>query len=311
MRAFVLPRAQSHAIELAEVPRPQIAEDELLVRVKAIGVGIHDSSFLPRDAEYPFAIGIEAAGIVENISSDVTSYQPGDRIAFVSSMQQKGGTWAEFAVVDIDSLIAPIPAEMDFAEAAAIPVAGNTALRALHALRWTPSGGSIFIAGGSGAIGTLGIQLARQRNWRVGASASKPNHDYMRSLGAELTVDYHDPNWKEQVLEWMPDGVDAAMAVQPNTTIDSLQVVKDGGQVISISGDSVTRERGIRVEMLPYELDVRSELIQLMSDVVAGDIRVEIERIYPFEDAPDALAKVQTRRARGKIVLHLDQAAHR
>lgn len=305
MRAFVIPHDGANIVELAEVPKPQIDDDEVLVRVRAVGVGIHDSYFLPPDARYPFPIGIEAAGIVEEIGGRVTGYHPGDRIAFVSSMQPKGGTWAEFVAVSTNSLIIPIPAGMDFATAAAVPVAGNTVLRAFHALTAVPSGGSLFIAGGSGALGTFGIQLARQRHWRVGASASEVNHDYLRSLGAEMVVDYHDPDWTSQVRDWMPGGVDAAMAVQPGTAAETARVVKDCGQLIPISGDSAATERGVRLETMPYQVDVSDGTMQLMSDIEAGNVHVEIERVYPFEDALTALAKVQTRRARGKSVLRI------
>ena len=309
MRAFVIPRNGASSIESVEVPRPLTGDDELLVRVKAVGVGIHDSYFLPQHPKYPYVIGIEAAGVIEEIGGRVTGYQPGDRIAFVSSMQAKGGTWAEFAVVSAAALIVPIPSGVDFVTAAAIPVAGNTALRALSALNRMPAGGSLFIAGGSGAIGTLAIQLAAQRHWRIGASASEANFDYMRSLGAEKVLDYHDLDWTDQVREWMPRGVDAGMTVQPGTTIETLRAVKDGGQLISISGDAVATQRSIRVEKIPYQIDIREELIQLMLDIAAGSIHVEIERQYPFNDALAALTKVQTRRARGKIVLQMPQPA--
>ena len=305
MRAFVLPQAGASGIELAEVPQPLIDADELLVQIKAVGVGIHDSYFLPRHPRYPFPIGIEAAGIVMEAGSATTGFKPGDRIAFVSSMQPKGGTWAEFAAVTTSSLIIPIPDTVDFVHAAAIPVAGNTVLRALHALSGIPSGGSLFIAGGSGAIGTLGIQLARQRQWRVGASASATNHSYLRSLGAEMVVDYHSPSWVEQVRQWMPGGADGALAVQPGTAAQTLGVVKNGGQLVPISGDSPDAERSIRVEAIPYQVDVRAQVIQLMADVAVGKIHVELEQVYPFEEALEALAKVQTRRARGKSVLAL------
>lgn len=158
-----------------------------------MGVGIHDSYFLPNDAKYPFPIGIEAAGVIEEIGSEVRGHRPEERIAFVSSMQPKGGTWAEYVAVKATSLIMPIPTGLGFVEAAAIPVAGNTALKALGTLATAPVDGSLFIAGGSGAIGTVAIQLARQRGWHVAASASKPNHDYMLSLGAHKVVDYGNP----------------------------------------------------------------------------------------------------------------------
>ncbi len=227
MRAFVLPHAGADMPRLADVAPPTPSDDELLVRVKAVGVGIHDSCFLPGDATYPYPIGIEAAGIIETAGSLASAHHPGDRIAFVSSMQPKGGTWAELVAVKADSLIVAIPATMGFVEAAALPVAGNTALRALQALG--PAHGSLFIAGGSGAIGTLAIQLADRQGWQVAASASEGNHDYLLSLGAELAVDYRNPSWPARVLQWMPAGVDAAIAVPPTPSTGSLGVVRDGG----------------------------------------------------------------------------------
>lgn len=306
MKAFVIPQRGADTVELAEMPVPDIDDDELLVRVHAVGVGIHDSYFLPADASYPYPIGIEAAGVIERAGSGVSGYQPGDRVAFVSSLQLKGGTWAEFVAINAGSLIIPIPDGLEFVEAAAVPVAGNTILKAFHAFSKVPAGGTLFIAGGSGAIGTLAIQIARRRGWRVSASASESNHSYILSLGAEKAVDYHNPNWTEQILQWVPGGVDAVMAVQPGTSSDSLPVVKDKGSLVTISGDALVSERGVHMGGIPYEADIRDELAQLMTDLAEGRLRVELERVYPFEQALDALAKVQTRHARGKQVLRLD-----
>ncbi len=305
MKAFVKPDPAASTIVPEEANKPRIDAGELLVLMHAVGVGIHDSYFLPQDAGYPFPIGIEGAGVVEEAGSEIVKYRPGDRVAFVSSMQPKGGTWAEYAAVDAGSLILPIPAELDFVQAAALPVAGNTVLRALAALGDLPAGASIFIAGGAGAIGTLAIQLARRRGWRVAASASEHNHDYLRSLGANVAVDYHDSNWPDEVRRSIPDGVDAAIAVHPDTSTDCLRVVKDGGSVVTVSGDSVTPERGIQVGMIAYDRDVRGELADLMTDVITNDLHLEIERIYPFDRAAEALSRVQTRHVRGKLVVRL------
>ena len=307
MKAAVISGAGNRHVELAKVPIPSNGPDELLVRNKAIGVGIHDSYFLPPGFSTPFPIGIEAAGIVEHVGSRLTGhYRPGDRIAYVSINQLKGGTWAEYAVVGADSLIVAIPEGMDFEQAAAVPVAGNSTLRALHALPVIPEGGSIFVAGASGAIGTFAVQLARARGWEVAGSASPHNHDYLLSLGATKTVDYHGPAWTEEILSWMPGGVDGALAVQPDTTTASISVVKDGGTVVTVSGDQVARpQRGVTVTGLAYQVDVREELAVLVDDILDGRLRLEIERVYPFDDALAALDKVQTRHARGKIVLSL------
>ncbi|WP_222432254.1 NADP-dependent oxidoreductase [Leekyejoonella antrihumi] len=305
MTAFVVPEAQANTVEPARVPVPQIGADELLVRIKAVGVGIHDSYFLPSDAAYPFPAGIEAAGVVEAVGSQVEGRHLGERIAFVSSMQVKGGTWAEYAAVRADSMILPIPDGLDFVQAAAIPVAGSTALRAMCTLPPIPAGGSIFVAGASGAIGTFAIQLARLRGWRVAASASRRNHDYLAALGATMIVDYHEASWPDRIRSWAPDGVDAALAVPPHTSTDSLTVVKNGGTVVTISGDKPTTERGVKVILPSFGVDVSEGMRELFDQVGRGEIRLEIEHVYPFDQAPMALAKVQTRHARGKLVLSL------
>ncbi|NYF96920.1 NADP-dependent oxidoreductase [Janibacter cremeus] len=305
MKAFVKSDPAGSSITATEVPAPEVDTDDLLVRMHAVGVGIHDSYFLPADAGPSFPIGMEGAGVVEQVGPGVTQHRPGDRVAFVNAMEAKGGTWAEYAVVNTNSLILPVPDGLDFVEAAALPVAGNTILRTLAALPGMQSGSSLFVAGGAGAIGSLAIQIARQRGWRVAASASAHNHDYMRSLGAELTVDYHDSDWPEQVRGWLGEGVDAAIAIHPGTSTETMRAVKDGGTIVPVSGDSMAVERGIRAGMIAYQADVSRELDQLMADVVSKAIHLEIERVYPFDEAADALARVQTRHARGKLVLRL------
>ena len=305
MKAFVKRSAAPDDIALEKIDIPVMHDDEILVRVQAIGVGIHDSYFLPQDMEYPYPIGIEASGFIENAGSLVTDFQIGDRIAFVSMMQPKGGTWAEYAVVQKDSLILRIPPTMSYTDAAAVPVAGNTVMRALTALRLTP-GHSVFIAGASGAIGTFAIQFAKSYGWNVVASASPKNHDYMKSLGADKTVDYNDPNWMDQILEWMPNGVDAAIAIQPGTGTDSMRVVRDGGTVVTISGDRIEPERGIKATFVPHKADVRDKLQNLIQQIADGSFQLVIEEVYPFDQGLDALKKTQTRHARGKLVLSMD-----
>ena len=305
MKAFVKRDPAATTVVPAEVPVPRVDAGELLVRIQAIGVGIHDGYFLTPTAGSEYPVGIEASGVVEQTGAGVTRFRTGDRIAFVSSMQPKGGTWAEYAVVDAAALILPMPAELSFVEAAALPVVGNTVLRAFAALGKMPAGATLFIAGGSGAIGTLAIQLARQHGWHVAASASPQNHDYMRSLGAELTVDYHQQNSVEIVRTWRAGGVDAAIAVQPTTTIDAMRTVKDNGTVVTVSADTVSPERGIRVTGLAYDADVQSGLDRLIADITEKRLHIEIERVYAFEQAPMALARVQPRHVRGKLVLQL------
>lgn len=302
MKAIVKQSAKPDDFVLMQVPIPEISEIEILVRIKAIGVGIHDGYYLPGDAPWPYTIGIEGAGIIEKKGSNITNFQVGDRIAFVSSMQLKGGTWAEYAVVAGSSLIVSIPEEMSFAQAAAIPVAGIAALKAVNSLQLKKND-SLFIAGASGAIGTFVIQLAVAQGCIVAASASKINHEYMQSLGATITVDYHDLDWINQIKQRMTGGVDAAIAIQPNTAISSINVVKDGGEIISVSGEQLTSQRNITIVPYPHTGDMKGGLIDLMNRVTLGEVKLLIEQTYGLDKALEVLKKMGTRHARGKSVI--------
>lgn len=288
-------------LRLADVPVPAPDAGEVLVRLHAIGVGLHDRWFLPPDARFPYPIGIEGAGVIEACGAGVTGFAPGDRVLFVNSLQPKGGTWAEFTVVPRRALV-PVPAGLDFVHAAALPVAGGTAMAAMRQVG-PVAGATLFIGGASGAIGTLAVQLARAHGMRVAASASAANRDYLRGLGAELAVDYRAPGWVDVVRDWGGCGVDAAIAIPAGTGADSIHTVRDGGRLVTISGDRVAPERGITVSQVTVEGDTAQALAGLAVDVAQGRIRLGIERVYPFVDAVAALEKTETRHARGKIIV--------
>lgn len=303
MKAFVRTSAQNKNVELAEVPIPEIDDQEILVNIKAFGVGIHDRYFIPGDVEFPFPIGSEAAGVITKIGSQITDSEIGDRVILSSLLLPKGGCWAEYVAVP-SRMIIFLPDEIPFLQGAAIPIAGKTALEIMRALD-LEEGDTLFAAGASGAIGTLIIQLASARGIRVAGSASPKNHEYMLSLGAETAVDYHDSDWQKEVKEWMPNGVDAALAIQPGTAKDSMEVVKTGGKVITVSGDSdsVSPERNITVRQFQHQLDLQKALKKIVEEITEGNIQLVIEDVYPFAQAIDALEKTETRHARGKSVV--------
>ena len=194
---------------------------------------------------------------------------------------------------------------MSFVEGAAIPIAGKTALESMRALN-LKSGDTLFIAGASGAIGTLVIQLATAQGIIVIGSASQKNHSYMLSLGAQKAVDYSGPNWAQRLKQWIPEGVTAALAIQPGTVEDSMDLVKDGDTVITVSGDDHVKPKSdISVCQIQHHTDTKEALIRLISDISVGYIQLVIERIYPFQQALEALKKTETRHARGKSVVRV------
>lgn len=303
MKAYVRTNAATQNIELIDVPIPKIGADEVLVKIKAIGVGIHDRYFIPMNISFPYIIGSEGAGVIEELGSNVEDFSVGDRVIFTTVLHPQGGSWAEYAAVKKETMIL-LPENLSFAEGASLPIAGNTAIECIRELA-PKEDDKIFIAGASGAIGTFVIQMASKAGARVAGSASTGNHAYMRSLGADKTVDYKDSDWVREVKEWADGGVDKALAIQPGTGIKSIEVVKDGGELITVSGDSmnVVPERNITVRQMGHGMDMRKKLSQLVNDISSGRIKQTIEKEYSFDNALEALQKTETRHARGKLVI--------
>ena len=306
MKAFVRTHAVDQEVILTNVLVPEMGDNEVIIKVISFGVGIHDRYFIPREVKFPYVIGTEGAGVITEMGSGVNGFATGDRVIFTTVLQPQGGSWAEYAVAKADVLI-PLPKKMSFAQGAAIPVAGGTALECMHDLN-LKKGDSLFIAGASGAIGTLVMQLAVASGIRVSSSASEKNHDYMHSLGAEKTVDYKDADWISKINTWSEGGVTAALAIQPGTGSESIKIVKDGGRLITVSGDNdqVAPERSITIKQMGHRPDNRQKIMQLLADISNGNIKLVIEKEYPFEQALEALRKTETRHARGKLVVKIE-----
>lgn len=304
MKAFVRIDASSQEVKLEEVTLPEIQADEVLIKVGAFGVGIHDRYFIPMDTKFPYTIGSEGSGGIIEPGNQVNGFSIGDRVIFTTILQPQGGSWAEYAVAKKEALI-HLPGNLTFAQGAAVSIAGSTALECMRAIDLN-KGDKLFIAGASGAIGTFVIQLATKRGILVVASASEKNHAYMQSLGVTKAVDYNDPGWKNTVKEWSAGGVNAALAIQPGGTgIDSIKVVKNGGKLITVSGDNdkVTQERDIVIQQMGHHNDTQLKVAALVNAISNGEIKLVIEKEYPFEQALDALKKTETRHARGKLVV--------
>lgn len=306
MKAFVRTSATTQEVELHDVNIPKIKADEVLIKVQAFGVGIHDRYFIPSEVKFPYVIGSEGAGTIIEKGNEVTDFDNGDQVIFTTILQVQGGSWAEYAVAK-QSVLIRLPDNLSVEQGASIPIAGKTALECMREIN-SNNGDSLFIAGASGAIGTLVIQLAKEKGIRISASASAKNHDYMKSLGAEHTVDYNDPDWMMKVQEWSKGGVNTALAIQPGTGSDCIKIVKDDGLLITVSGDSQTviPERNIEVRQMGHQLFTNEQLVELINKIAQGKIKVVIEKEFPFNDAVEALKKTETRRARGKIIVKLD-----
>lgn len=290
-------------LKLVEQPTPEPGPDDVLVRVRAAGVGpwdIKTREGVFGERSFPYVLGMEASGIVEGAGENVADLREGDELYVYS-----GGCYAEYVTAPAQK-VARKPASLSFEEAAGVPVAGSTAYQGIAEKVGLKEGETVLIAGAAGGVGTMAVQIAASLGARVLGTASPPNHDYLLSLGAAEAIDYHG-DWVADVRTIAPDGVDAVFdCVGGETFRRSFDVVRDGGRVVTIVafGEEVEPGRGIT----HYAFSARAERRKLekLSEMFDADkLRVEIEDVLPLEEAAKAHERVEAGHTRGKIVLRV------
>lgn len=332
MKAFVLDRyGKQAALRLAELPEPELREDEVLVQVHAAAVNLLDSKI--RGGEFklilpyrlPLVLGHDVAGVVVKVGPRVRQFKPGDEV-YARPDDFRIGTFAEFVPVKEASL-AHKPASLTMEEAASIPLVALTAWQALVEKAGLKKDQKVFIQAGSGGVGTIAIQLAKHLGATVATTTSAANAQLVKRLGADVVIDYRTQDF-EDVLQ----GYDVVLNSQDGKTLaKSLRVLKPGGQLVSISGPPdpefgkeikasgfvrlVTRllsagirrkarGRGVSYSFLFMRAN-GSQLREITGLIDAGAIRPVVDRVFPFEATNEALAYVETGRAKGKVVIKL------
>jgi NADPH:quinone reductase-like Zn-dependent oxidoreductase len=330
MKAFVVDKYKKKGdLRLADVPEPQLQDNDVLIQIHATAVNLLDSKV--RDGEFklilpyrpPFVLGHDVAGTVLRTGSKARRFKAGDEV-YARPRDHRVGTFAELIAID-EADVALKPKSLNMAEAASIPLVGLTAWQALVELGKVKPGQKVFIQAGSGGVGTFAIQLAKHLGATVATTTSAGNVELVRSLGTDVVVDY-----KTQDFEKVLSGYDLVLNSQDAKTLDkSLGVLKPGGKLISISGPpdpAFARERGLnlflKLVMRQLSSGIRrkskrrgisysflfmtangGQLAKITSLIEAGDIRPVVDRIFPFESANEALAYVETGRAKGKVVV--------
>ena len=330
MKAFVVDKYKKKgALRLASLPEPELQDNDVLVRVQATAVNLLDSKL--RDGEFklilpyrpPFVLGHDVAGTVVRAGPRVRRLKVGDEV-YARPRDHRVGTFAEFIAID-EADVALKPNNLSMTEAASIPLVGLTAWQALVEVGKVKPGQKVFIQAGSGGVGTFAIQLAKHLGAMVATTTSAGNAELAKSLGADVIVDY-----KSQDFEKVLSGYDLVLSSQdPKTLEKSLAVLKPGGRLISISGPpdpAFARElglnlflklvlrllsRGVRKKAkrlgIGYSfLFMRAEgrqLNEITRLIEQGVIRPVVDKVFPFEKTGDALAYVETGRAKGKVVI--------
>lgn len=334
MKALILKRyGKSDQLAFAEIPRPTIKPDEILVQVHAVGLNPVDNK-IPTGAfkpilqfQLPATMGSDVAGVVVEAGRRVTRFKPGDAV-FASVFDLGTGTLAEFAVVP-ESAAALKPENLDFVQAASIPMVGLTSWQALKERAQIKPGQKVFIPAGSGGIGTFAIQLAKYLGAQVGTTTSTANVDLVKRLGADEVIDY-----KQLEFEDVLQGYDLVLGTVMGDGIEkSLQILKPKGNVISLVGPpdaAFARARGMNFFMRfifgllsgkiirkASQRDVDYSFLFIRPDgrqlaeigklLEAWHILPVIDKVFPFDQTKEALAYLEVGRAKGKVVITMNK----
>src|SRR5215203_6491458 len=327
MQAYLVKKYKS-PMEAGDAPEPTVGDHDVLVDIHAAGVNMLDAKvrdgefklFLPYKA--PFVLGHDLAGVVTRVGPAVTRFAVGDE-AYGRPRDGRIGTFAERIAVHEDDL-ASKPASLSMAEAASVPLVALTAWQALVERAHLQPGQKVLIHAGSGGVGTYAIQLAKHLGATVATTTGTSNVEWVRDLGADVVIDY-----RKQDFETVVNDYDIVLDSQGGDTLArALRVLKPGGIAIGIAGPpdpDFARKQGLR---LPLRLAMAllsfktrraarrqgvrysflfmrasgAQLGEITKLIDSGVVRPIVDRTYPFDQAPQALAHAEGGRSKGKVV---------
>ncbi len=302
-------------LTLADLPTPEPAEGEVLVRIRAAGVNPVDwkiregwlKDLFPH--EFPVIPGWDLAGVIEDTGHSVKRLAKGDKIyAYARRPVIQKGTYAEYTAIP-ESYITRSPDSLSFEESASIPLAALTAYQAIYDAVKLREGQSILMVGASGGVGGFAVQFANLIGAKVTAIASEKNHAYLRDLGAENTVCYTKDDYDKQIQRIYPSGADVVFDLTGGDTLKSaVNYVKADGKIVSITEDPqphLPADKGIRSHFVFVEPNVK-QLDHIRELVDSGRLKTYLSSVHPLADVQKAHTEMETGHTRGKIVLNID-----
>ena len=307
-------------LELRDIDKPEIGDDEVLVRVRAAGVdqGVwHVMTGLPypiRLAGYGLrapktpVLGADVAGVVEAVGNDVTRFQPGDEVFGIAK-----GSYAEYARARADRL-APKPANLSLEQAAVVAISGLTALQAVRDHGRVESGQKVLVIGASGGVGTYAVQLAKAFGAEVTGVCSTTKVDIVRSIGADHVIDYTRDDFAAGEQRY-----DVVVDIGGNSSLSRLRrALTRKGTLVIAGGETDGRwlggsDRQVRALLLsPFvgqklgtfvSRENHEDMIVLKELIQAGKVTPVIDRTYPLSEVSAAIRYMREGRARGKLVI--------
>lgn len=331
MKAFIVKSyGKKEKLHLTDWAEPTLNENDVLVQVHSSGVNSLDS--LIRNGEFklflpykpPFVNGHDVAGVVTKVGAEVSKFKVGDEV-YSRVSDYRLGTFAEYISID-ENDVALKPKNLSMDEAGSIPLVGLTSWQALVEIGNVQKGQKVFIQAGSGGVGTFAIQLAKYLGAFVATTTSTNNIDLVKSLGADLIIDYKTEDFETKLKDY-----DLVLHSNKDTKIleKSLRILKPGGQLISLVGPPTpefanalglpwylkivikllsfgTRKKAKKMNVSFKFLFMRAEgkqLGQITQLIEVGVIKPVIDKIFPFEQTNEAMSYVETGRSKGKVVI--------
>ncbi|MGF7230903.1 NADP-dependent oxidoreductase [Arachidicoccus sp.] len=304
-------------LKIQEIECPIPAADEILVRVFASGVNPVDwvvrkggNDFLRPLLKLPMTIGWDAAGIVEEVGSDVTEFKKGDEVYGVPNFPGDG-SYAEFVAAKA-SQFALKPKRISFNEASGVPLTGLVACNALFELGKLQAGQRVFIHGASGGVGSLAIQIAKAKGAYVIGTASTDNQEFLKEIGADEAIDYKTQKF-EELLQNIDLVFDASPLRDNNERLKGVSILKNGGILVSVNVDfpfsdavkEALAKKGAKGALLHIQTNHRYWLNEMARLIDEGQVNVAISKVYPLEQVAQAHRQSETWHVRGKLVLEV------
>ncbi|MBO0652640.1 NADP-dependent oxidoreductase [Streptomyces triculaminicus] len=295
-------------LELVETDRPEPGPTEILVRVHAAGVNpvdwkSRDRGVLVSGAATPFTLGWDVAGVVEAVGAGVTLFAPGDEVYGMPRFPHAAGAYADYVTAPARHF-AHQPAGLGHVGSAALPLAALTAWQALVDTADIRPGRRVLVHAAAGGVGHLAVQIAKARGAYVIGTAREPKHAFLRDLGADELVDYSQQDFAEVVHD-----VDVVLdTIGGDYVHRSLRTLRPGGTLVTIVPPDDTfpaeaaRAAGVRATFVLVEPD-RTGLREIAALVESGQLRVEVDAVFPLEEAAKAHELGERGRTTGKIVL--------
>jgi NADPH:quinone reductase len=310
MRAITLESFESDPT-LQEIPIPQIAPNEVLVRVRASSVNPVDNAIAAGmmrgmvEHAFPVVLGRDYAGVVEQAGSDVTRYAEGEEVyGFLPAANPNvhDGTWAELIAIPEDNFVARKPAGVELAAAGAAPLAAITAMSALDALG-VSEGDTILVVGANGGVGSFAVQMAANAGATVIAPALPEDEEYLRELGVGEILP-READVAALVHERYPEGIEALLdlvSYAPEGFDTHAEVLHDDGRgasSLSAAGEGSERHN---VMAMPTQ----EHLQRLARELEARTLKVNIQQTYEFDQAGEALRALSTEHTQGKRAIRV------